>query len=448
MEPAAHPVTRSGAEIEQLVARQQLLRPGRPVVVMLSGGRDSTCLLDLCVRLAGRDATTALHFNHGLRATAYEDEEACRLLCERLGVSLAVRRAQQPPRGNVQAWARDQRYASAREMAARRDADAATGHTATDRVEGLLYRLAASPGRRALVGMRPRAGRLVRPLLSIHRHETAAYCRERGLPFVEDPTNESPGFARNRIRHGLLTALREVHPAAEANVLSTLGILGDEAEVLDDLVARVLEDAGQPPQVERLQALAPALRRLAVQALADRAAGGMAPSIAGRVEEILALGGRGGTAVLHLPGGLRAEASYGRLRFALEGPDGQRQTDPPADGWLPIPGRLAFAGGEISSRRGCFPVADGTLDADALADRLHVRSWQAGDRMRPLGLRGSKTLQDIFTDAKVPSGERTRLPVVVSGGEIAWIPGVATGEAFRVRDSSAETVRLVWSPRQ
>ena len=112
-----------------------------PVVVLLSGGRDSVCLLDLATRLA---QPVALHVNYGLRAEADADEAFCRELCSRLGVPLTVHRAG-PPEGNVQAWALSVRYAEA----ARLGRTVATGHTATDQVETVLYRLATSPGRRA-----------------------------------------------------------------------------------------------------------------------------------------------------------------------------------------------------------------------------------------------------------------------------------------------------------
>jgi tRNA(Ile)-lysidine synthase len=89
-------------------------------------------------------------------------------------------------------------------------------------------------------------------------------------------------------------------------------------------------------------------------------------------------------------------------------------------------------------------IADGTLAAGALSSTLEVRPWRSGDRMRPLGLGGSRSLQDLFTDRKVPRERRSQLPVVVSDGEIAWVPGVATGERFRVRADTRERVRLAW----
>ena len=200
------------------------------------------------------------------------------------------------PSGNLQAWAREVRYAEARRLPGL----IATGHTATDQVETVLYRLAASPGRRALLGMRAQEGRVIRPLLEVTREETAAYCRERGLAWREDPTNESLDFARNRVRHQLLPALRALHPAAEANILRTLEILRDEAEVLDDLVT-------PEPDLDALGALPPALARLTITEMAG------AP-IGGRLADILALS-RHGTQTLDLGGGLRAVAEYGRLRF-------------------------------------------------------------------------------------------------------------------------------------
>src|SRR4051794_27270467 len=118
-----------------------LLAEGAPVVVLLSGGRDSVCLLDVAARIG--DAS-ALHVNYGLREGAAADEASCRSLCARLGVPLEVRRAQRPEEaGNLQAWARDVRYGEGAHLATARNAVLAAGHTATDQAETVLYRLAA-----------------------------------------------------------------------------------------------------------------------------------------------------------------------------------------------------------------------------------------------------------------------------------------------------------------
>jgi tRNA(Ile)-lysidine synthase len=423
----------TAAELERRVRATGLL--AGPVVVLYSGGRDSTCLLDLAVRLAG--PVGALHLNYGLRDAAPDDEAHCAAACERLGVALEVRRPRRPEQGNVQAWARDQRYAEAARLALARGAAVAAGHTATDQVETVLYRLAASPGRRALLGMPARSGRLVRPLLGVTREDTAAYCVERGLAWREDASNAAS--LRGGLRDRLLPALRELHPAADANVLRTLALLRDEAEVLDATLDAALGDGA--PEIARLAELPPALARLAIQRLADRAAGGDAPgpAVGDRLAAILALDARG-TAALDLPGGLRAVVTYGRL--AIE----RRRTGPaPAPTRLAVPGATAYGAGELTCERGPdLPIGDGTLDAGRLAATLDVRPWRPGDRMRPLGLGGTRSLQDLFTDRKVPRERRAAVPVVVSDGEIAWVPGLATGERFRVTDATTDRVRLAW----
>ena len=294
------------ADLLERVRAGGLLGSERPVLVLLSGGRDSVCLLDVAVRLA--PDVEALHCNYGLRAEAGADEAHCATLCERLGVTLHVHRPRGPS-GNLQAWARDRRYAEAERLAT---GDIAAGHTATDQVETVLYRLASSPGRRALLGMAAREGRLVRPLLRATREETAAHCAARGLPWREDASNDDPAFARNRARATLLPALRSLHPAAEANVLRTLDLLRDEAAVLDGVLDAALAEAGDPPAVAALGALPPALRRLALQRLADRAASGQAPAVGHRTQEVLALGEGG---ALDLGGGLRAAVRRGALTF-------------------------------------------------------------------------------------------------------------------------------------
>jgi tRNA(Ile)-lysidine synthase len=295
-----------------------MLPPGTPLVAMLSGGRDSVCLTDLAARLLGPGEVTALHVNYGLRDDSDADEAHCAALCEQLGVRLEVERPRRPEGpGNLQAWARDARYAAAARLAEERGGAIATGHTADDQVETILYRLASSPSRRALLGMKPKDGKLARPLLGFTRAETTAYCEQRGLPWRDDPSNDESSYARNRVRHGLAAALAEVHPAAARNVLRTAELLRDEAEVLDPLVAAELDGSGGSSRdtirLERLAELPPALRRLVVQQLADRAAGRPVAGAARHAEEVAALR-RTGTAMLDLGGGVRAIAERGVLR--------------------------------------------------------------------------------------------------------------------------------------
>ncbi|MEA2366868.1 MAG: tRNA(Ile)-lysidine synthase, partial [Thermoleophilaceae bacterium] len=157
-------------------ARQSgLITPGQPLLVMVSGGGDSVALLDIAHRLGAH--VSVLHVNYGLREGAAADEALVRELATRLSVPLHAHNVTLPA-GNTQENARDARYALAEQHAS---GDYATGHTASDQAETVLYRLASSPGRRGLLGMAPRRGRLVRPLLEVTRADTRAHCRAAGL---------------------------------------------------------------------------------------------------------------------------------------------------------------------------------------------------------------------------------------------------------------------------
>ncbi len=312
-------------EVRESVRRGGLFARDRPVVVMLSGGRDSTCLLDVAVALLGPAQVTALHVNYGLREAAAGDEEHCRQLCRTLGVELEVAHASQGSAGagNLQAWAREVRYEQAERLAVQRDALVATGHTASDQVETILYRLAASPGRRALLGMVPSEGRLIRPLLGLSREQTAAYCLDRGLAWREDESNQDERYARARVRGPLLQALREVHPAAEANVLRTAALLREETELLDELVEAELAGRRSIP-VSRLRELPGALARMVVVRLAEEAVGTYVPQAGDRVQELIALDRRGGAAELHVGGGAGAVIEGGVLRMVKLPPRAER----------------------------------------------------------------------------------------------------------------------------
>ena len=383
-----------------------LVVAGQPLLVMLSGGADSVCLLDVAVKLGAR--VSALHVNYGLRgAESDADERHCRELCGRLGVPLHVEQVRLED-GNLQARAREARYELAERYA---EGDYAAAHTRSDQAETVLYRLASSPGRRALLGMAPRRGRLVRPLLGVTRADTHAHCRAARLEWREDATNADPRFARSRIRHELLPVLEEIAPGAEATIAETAELLRDEAAVLDAAVDAVMTD-----DLAAIAALPPALGREVLRRLAGRA---VSP------ETVLALAGRGGTVSADVGGGLRAVAEYGRIRFT------RARVEEPEAIELRIPGSAHFGDWELTAGAGGEP-----FDAAALGDHVLVRSWRPGDRMRPAGLGGTKKLQDLFTDRKVPRERRALTPVVEAGGEIAWVPGVAVGERFRAQEGA------------
>lgn len=405
-----------------------LIRDGEPLLVMLSGGADSVCLLDVALLLGAR--VSALHVNHGIRPGAAADEALCRSLCERLGVPLAVESIElraAASEGNLQAEARDARYALAERHAT---GDFAAAHTATDQSETVLYRLAVSPGRRALLGMRPRRGRLVRPLLEATRTETRARCLARGLEFTEDPSNTDLRFARSRVRQEVMPVLADLNPAAERGIAETSRLLRDEAEVLERAVDEALQRLGRRAvKLAALEAEPRGLVRLVVRRLAEEAAGRPHPLTRTEVDRVLALGAGGGTSGVDLGGGLRAVVEYGVLRFTSD-----PEAAPPDPVRLAVPGSVRFGAWEVDARLGA--AGEATLSAERLGPVVTVRAWREGDRMRPAGLGGTKSLQDLFTDRKVPRALRRSLPVVEAEGEIAWVAGVAVGERFRAEEGT------------
>jgi tRNA(Ile)-lysidine synthase len=324
---------------------------------------------------------SALHVNYGLRPSADDDERHCRALFP----DVIVERVQLPVAGNLQALARDARYELAERHAI---GDYATAHTMSDQAETVLMRLASSPGRRGLLGMAPRRGRLVRPLLEVTRKQTEEHCRASGLDWMADPSNADPRFTRARVRHELLPLLERVAPGAERTIAETAKLLRDEAEALDALLP-------ETDDLAEIAALPPALGRLVLRRLAG------APV---RTEELLGLGERGGTVSLDVGQGLRAVVEYGRVRFAREA-----APEAPDPVELPGPGTVRFGDWEVEA---AAPVT--------------VRSWRPGDRIRTAG--GTKSLQDLFTDRKVPREERARVPVVEVDGEVACVGDLAVAE--------------------
>jgi tRNA(Ile)-lysidine synthase len=402
-------------------------------VVLCSGGADSAALVAGLAEVRGRDAVLALHLNYGLRSDSDRDEAACRELCERFGLEMVIER----PRlgeGNLQAEAREARYAAAEALRRQRGLDwVATGHTRTDLAETVLYRLATSPGRRALLGLRPRRGAIVRPLLALDRERVRALATKAELPFRDDPTNADPLYARNRIRNEILPVLRELSPAVEQVIAETQAELAEESEALEELAAEALREAGAEAggviAAESLAELPPALRRLALRALAERVAAGTVPLGRERAAAIWRLAQKPEGGVIELGGGVEAQVEQGHVRFRT-GPAAE-----PEERTLPVPGVCRFGHWEVRVEvSGSPPDADGadraTLDPGRLGGTLRVRSWRDGDRIRPLGLGGSKSLQDLFTDRKVPRSLRRTLPVVTAGDRIAWIAGVAVSEEF------------------
>src|SRR5262245_22960932 len=236
------------ARVADYCARHDLLTAGGPVLALVSGGPDSTCLAHV-LREIHDGPLTVLVVDHGLRREAGAEAESAAEAMRAAGLPVRVERLALAPGAGASERARAARLAAARRVAGEEGATRiATGHTASGQAETVLFRLARGTGRTGALGMAPRHGALVRPLLCASGAETRRWCAERRLPAIADPTNDDRRLARARVRHALLRALAAVHPEAERHVGALADALRDEAEVLDALVAdawaRCAEGAG------------------------------------------------------------------------------------------------------------------------------------------------------------------------------------------------------------
>lgn len=421
-------------------------------VVMVSGGADSACAAAALATTSGPEKLHALHVNYGLRHSADADERTVRRLCAALRIDLHVERVgrEQLGPGNLQAAARAARYLAAERLRVRFGVSwIATGHTRSDVAETVVYRLAKSPGSRALLGMSPRSGRVIRPLLALSRAETRSLASAAGLPFADDETNADPAFARNRIRAEVLPALAELSPETERNIAETRAELSEEAALLERIAFESLERAGTRPGDTALDARVlrvwePALQRLALRSLAERAAGRQVSLGRARACEIARIAERPEGGEIQLSGGVSAVCEGGMVTFRVMDP--LDAAPAPTPGLLTLPGRCQVGDWEVRAELHPAPVQPAgpelaTLDAASLSEPLHVRTWRQGDRIRPLGMEGSKTLGDLFADRGVPRSQRGRVPIVTCGERVAWVAGVAVSDEFRLAaDSTAAAV--------
>lgn len=430
------------------------------VLVAFSGGADSTALLAGLASTASRLGVEvrAAHLDHGLDPDSSRRARAAERLAAEIGVALHVERPEAPLDGRSgtgrEAAARRARYGFLARYAGEIGARfVATAHHADDQAETLLLRMAFGSGLEGLAGISPRrplAGSdalLVRPLLTLRRRELQAGVEGRFRP-VDDATNADLSIPRNRVRHRLLPRLEGEEP----ELVPRLAGMARAAAAARRRVEEVLLGRLQPRpvpyetgvQVSRaaFEALPEALAAHAL-ALLHRLAGAPYPAAAAARRELARqlAGERNRRAGCDCGDGWRWEAASGLLLLLRGKPSGVEFTySLEAPGEVEIPElRLLFR-----LRRGdvapwmytSCPDRAGLADLLGDARLVEVRSRRPGDRIVPLGSSGRRRLKEVLIDAQVPRRQRHRLPLLVVDGEIAWVPGVALAERFRLPAAS------------
>ena len=423
------------------------------LVVAVSGGPDSTALLAGLALLAPERGLrlTAVHVRHALRGVESEADAArVRALAGGLAVPLVERDAPVRPGAGLEARARRLRYRALAAVA--RDVGATwivTGHTRDDQVETVLLRLARGAGRRGLGGIRPARNRLFRPLLDATRADVRRFLAEHGLDFAVDRTNADLGHARNRMRRLVVPLLEaEFNPQLGASIARLAERLRDEDDFLD---AEARARGATLVAGDRLRvAVAAEPRALARRIVRDWLAHGArrAPS-ALHVEHVLALADGTARGAVAVPGPARVRregdvlvrrAGRAATTHAFAAPIVPGGTvEHPAGAWrLVLSAPRPRRSGEDRP-----PDADHALfDADRLDGVLVVRSPAIGDRIRLLA-GGTRKLQDVLVDAKVPREVRPETPVLVAGDDILWVAGLARGCGAALGPATARIVEGV-----
>ena len=381
------------------VSSSKLLSRQDRVLAAVSGGPDSTALL-LALHATGHDVVAA-HYDHALRDGSEAVAKQVRELCDGIGVLLiSDRRSVAMPKGSVQAAARRLRYEFLDHARIQSGADVvALAHTADDLVEGMVLHLMRGCGIAGFRGMPERRGHYVRPLMGVWRSEVREFLEQRGVVAYEDPANLDTRFARVSVRREILPALERDRPGIARRFHGA-------ALAAARWQADVEEAASGQPTRSRLQSMSQPAAAEALRALYVRA-GGAEPGLSrSHLDSMLRLSrpGRGGRGV-DLPGGLRFRI-VGDLMQVVPS---RRTSD--------LTHRL-----QILACAGCNQPETAHLRAGL---HLSVGYRRPGLRMRPVGGRGTRKLQDIFVDARVPREERDNWPLVFAGERLAWVPGLA-----------------------
>ncbi|MCC6409937.1 MAG: tRNA lysidine(34) synthetase TilS [Planctomycetes bacterium] len=481
------------------VARAVGVEPSEPVLVAFSGGADSVLLLHLVALAEPRPNVVAVHVDHGLRGAESDADAAfCERTARRLGVPFVLRRvALDADGGSLEARAREARYrVLAEEAEARGIRVILTGHHADDALETLLMRWSRGTELGGLSG--PRASLklagpidgaelcVARPLLHLRREEVRCMLSAAGFEWREDSSNANDAFTRNRVRNRLLPRVGEL---AGEQGLERLRDFGRAIERLElDLARATAHLAWRPLDAARvtrhadradlggtlpradLMRLPSALRRRAVWRLLQEGCG--APPRKRVLTLVLGDLERARTGRHALARGWQLELRADRLDLvppkrlldaeARRTPTETRGAElpfPPAAELaatpdfvrLAVPGSALLADGRrltaawVDREPGVLPPHGATLvelDADELATELRVRFPRRGDKLKPLGAPGTRSLARFLADCHVPRDERPRVPLVLSGERIAWVAGLRPADDFRVHSGTRRRLRL------
>jgi tRNA(Ile)-lysidine synthase len=458
---------------------KKLVSPGERLVVAVSGGPDSVCLLYILAELCEEFGITlhVAHLDHRLRGkdsvadAAYVAGMARRLSLPATIEARDVNVYRKKNRLSLEEAAREVRYTFLAQVAGSIGAtNVAVGHTADDHIETILMHLLRGSGTRGLRGLLPVSPwpsgamglTVVRPLLVLRREETAAYCRQRHLKPHTDTSNLSPQLLRNRMRRYLLPGLRKYNPRIDEALLRTAAIATDDLDFIDEEVDRLWNEVVHDEKGAVVIAkkgfitLPPALKRHLLRRAVASALGSLKDIEADHIDDLLGALEKPSGRVIGLPFGLNFIIEYDRYILSKE--TAPLCPFPPLESQtlLNIPGRTSLPGWNIESeirspsdvraREATNDAFSAYIDFEQAGDLLYVRSRQPGDRFQPLGMSSVKKLNSFMIEARIPQLWRQRVPVVVSPRQVAWVVGYRLDERLKVTGVTRQVLCLKFRP--
>lgn len=452
------------------IREHRLLSEG-DLVVAVSGGADSVCLLHILFNLREelKIKLHIAHLNHQLRgADSDGDAEYVSELAQKLKIPATIEKQdvkgyQKAQRLSLEEAAREVRYSFLAEVARAIGAKrVAAGHTKDDHIETILMHLIRGSGTRGLRGLQSstlwQSGEesliIIRPLLEISHQETEGYCRQHNLTPRLDASNLSLSPLRNRVRQQLMPLLESYNPAVAEALLRTGRIADDDISFLNEQVARlwdeVIRQEGKSLILDKAEfkQLPAALKRYLLRAAVEKLLGSAKDVEMRHIEEMLSLATKTAGKRLNLPAGLTFAVEYDRYLLT---PDLSTLSPlPPLKGefQLRIPGKTLLPGWRVEAaiieRGEMGDEGDFTayFDLAKSGEKLTVRTRKRGDRFQPLGLAQPKKLGEFMIDAKIPQAWRGRVPLVCSGEQILWVVGWRLGERPKVSPYAKRVLRL------
>jgi tRNA(Ile)-lysidine synthase len=450
------------SRIGETIRRYQMFEPGQSVGVAVSGGADSVCLLHALVELAPQWdlAFCVLHLNHGLRGEESDaDEQFVGDLAAKLGLRAIVRSVNlAAAHDNLEQAARQARLEFFREQRAAGLARIATGHTASDQAETVLFRFLRGSGGAGLAAIRPVTFEgLVRPLLQVERADVEQFLRERDIPWREDSSNASLRFARNRIRHTLLPQLAsEWNPAIGDALRRTADWALAEESYWDGEIGRlanqflVRREGARLLRVEILRELPLAVGRRLVRHALECAKGDLRGIEFSHIDAVVQLAASAvGHGRVQAPG-IEIERSLDWLRFVnTRETDSGYQLAAPVPGVVPVPGtgisislELIEKAETLGPPNSVYNEGTGWVDWCILSSSLEIRSWRPGDRYQPKGSASEEKIKILFQKARIPRWERRQWPIMTDGSAIVWARQFGAAMPFAATAASKTLLRI------